>query len=245
MKTRLVLRNAALIAGLWLATQAARAADVEPGFRPLFNGRDLAGWDGNPKLWFVEDGAIVGRTTAENPIKGNTFLIWTNGIVADFELRLAYKTIPGDSRGFVNSGIQYRSKVMNAAGWGVGGYQADFEAGTNYSGILYDEGGGAGGRGIMAARGEKVVWSRDCQKQVTGSVGKSEDIQAAIKKDDWNDYVIIAKGNHFQHFINGKLTVDVTDECESKALKSGVLALQVHAGPPMTVQFKNIRLKPL
>ena len=95
----------------------------------------------------------------------------------------------------------------------------------------------------MAARGEKVVWDKDCKKQVTGAVGKSEEIQAAIKKDGWNDYVIIAQGNHLQHFINGLLTVDVTDECEAKAAKSGVLALQLHAGDPMTVQFRDLRLK--
>ena len=98
-------------------------------------------------------------------------------------------------------------------------------------------------RGIMAARGEKVVWDKDCKKQVTGTVGKSEEIQAAIKKDGWNDYVVIAQGNHLQHFINGLLTVDVTDECEAKAAKSGVLALQLHAGDPMTVQFRDLRIK--
>ena len=129
---------------------------------------------------------------------------------------------------------------MDAANWGVGGYQADFEAGATYSGILYEE---RMTRGIMAARGEKVVWDKDCKKQVTGTVGKSEEIQAAIKKDGWNDYVIIAQGNHLQHFINGLLTVDVTDECEAKAAKSGVLALQLHAGDPMTVQFRDLRLK--
>ena len=100
-------------------------------------------------------------------------------------------------------------------------------------------------RGILAERGEKVVWDKDGKKQVVGSVGDAAEIQAAIKKDDWNDYVIIAKGNHLQHFINGKQTVDVTDEYEAKRAKSGVLALQLHAGPPMTAQFKNIRLKKL
>jgi uncharacterized protein (TIGR03067 family) len=98
-------------------------------------------------------------------------------------------------------------------------------------------------RGIMAARGEKVLWDKDCKKQVTGSLGKSEEIQAAIKKEDWNDYVIIAQGNHLQHFVNGKQTVDVTDDCETKAVKAGVLALQLHAGQPMTVEFKNLRMK--
>ena len=97
----------------------------------------------------------------------------------------------------------------------------------------------------MAGRGEKVVWGEDCKKQVVGSVGKSEEIQATIKKDDWNDYEVIAKGNHVVHKINGVTTVDVTDNCESKRLKSGILALQLHAGQPMTVQFKRIRIRSL
>jgi uncharacterized protein (TIGR03067 family) len=237
MKKRIFSALAA--SAVCLATFATHAED---GFQSIFNGQDLAGWDGNPKLWSVKDGAIVGQTTAENPLKGNTFLIWTNGTTADFELRCSYKITPNNDDGFANSGIQYRSKVFDPAGWVVGGYQADMEAGPTYSGILYEE---RMTRGIMAARGEKVLWDKDCKKQVTGSVGKSEEIQAAIKKDDWNDYVIIAQGNHLQHFINGKATVDVTDECESKAAKSGVLALQVHAGKPMAVQFKNMRIKQL
>jgi len=212
------------------------------GFQKLFNGKDLTGWDGNPKLWSVKDGAITGQTTAENPAKGNTFLIWTNGTVGDFELRCSFKIVPGDDKGFANSGIQYRSKILDPENWVVGGYQADMEAGTKYSGILYEE---RMTRGIMAERGQKVVWDKDCNKQVTGSLGTSEELQAAIKKEDWNEYVIIAKGNHLQHLINGKQTVDVTDDCEAKRAMSGVLALQLHAGPPMTVQFKNLRLKRL
>ncbi|PYJ05247.1 MAG: hypothetical protein DME25_08770 [Verrucomicrobia bacterium] len=199
-------------------------------FQSVFNGKDLTGWDGNPKLWSVKDGAITGQTTAENPAKGNTFLIWTNGTVADFELRCSFKIVPGDAKGFGNSGIQYRSKILNAANWVVGGYQADMEAGPTYTGILYEE---RMTRGIMAARGEKVVWDKDCNKQVVGSLGKSEELQAAIRKEDWNTYDIIAVGNHLHHFINGKQTVDVIDD---------VLALQLHAGPPMMVQFRDIRL---
>ena len=220
----------------------ASAAEGEPGFQSLFNGQNLTGWDGNPQLWSVKDGAIHGQTTAEHPAKGNTFLIWTNGVTADFELRASYKITPNNDKGFANSGFQYRSKILDSTNWVVGGYQGDFEAGANYSGILYEE---RMTRGIMATRGQKVVWDKDCQKQVTGAVGDSAEIQAAIKKEDWNEYVIIAKGNHLQHFINGKPTVDVTDECEAKAAKSGVLALQIHAGQPMTVEFKNIRIKPL
>ena len=218
----------------------APAAPVEAGFKKIFNGKNLKGWEGNPQLWSVKQGAIMGQTTLEHPAKGNTFLIWTNGTTADFELRASYRITPNNDKGFANSGIQYRSKVLDPANWVVGGYQADFEAGTTYSGILYEE---RMTRGIMAARGEKVIWGSDCKKQVAGSVGKSEEIQAGIKKEDWNDYVIIAQGNHLQHFINGMPTVDVTDECEAKAAKSGVLALQLHAGQPMTVEFKNIRIK--
>jgi hypothetical protein len=211
-------------------------------FTALFSGKDLTGWTGNPDLWSVKDGVIVGQTTAEHPAKGNTFLIWTNGTVGDFELRCSYKIVPNNDKGFGNSGIQYRSKILDTNNWVVGGYQADFEAGTTYSGILYEE---RMTRGIMAARGEKVVWTADCKKEVTGEVGKSDEIQAAIKKEDWNDYRVIAKGNHLQHFINGKQTVDVTDDCESKRATNGVLALQLHAGQPMTVMFKEIRLKEL
>jgi len=230
---------------LALCTPLTLPAQSEDGFQSIFNGKDLGGWDGNPKLWSVKDAAIVGQTTAENPIKANTFLIWTNGTTADFELRCSYRITAQNDKGFANSGIQYRSKVLDAAGWVVGGYQADMEAGPNYTGILYDEAKVAGGRAIMAARGEKVVWDKDCKKQVADSVAKPDEIQATLKKDGWNDYVVIAQGNHLQHFINGKPTVDVTDECDSKALKSGVLALQVHVGGPMTVEFKNLRLKTL
>jgi hypothetical protein len=250
MNTKLL---SAFILGAAFLAQSALAADAprnqltlvedrpaEKGFLRIFNGKSLTGWEGNPKLWSVKDGAITGQTTTENPAKGNTFLIWTNGTPADFELRCSFKVTPGDAQGFANSGIQYRSKVLDPANWVVGGYQADMEAGPTYSGILYEE---RMTRGIMAARGEKVVWDKDCKKQVVGSLGNPAEIAAAIKKGDWNDYVIIAKGNHLQHFINGKQTVDVTDDCETKRAASGVLALQLHAGPPMMAQFKNIRVK--
>jgi len=218
--------------------------DRQPGqtFNKLFDGQTLNGWNGDPKFWSVLDGAITGRSTPENVVKANTFLIWTNGTVADFELRCSFRITPNNDKGFGNSGIQYRSKVLDPATWSVGGYQADLEAGPNYSGILYEE---RMTRGIMAARGEKVVWDKDGKKQVVGSVGNSAEIQASIRQGDWNDYVIVAKGNHLQHFINGKQTVDVTDECESKASKTGVLALQMHVGAPFTVQFKEIRLRDL
>jgi type 1 glutamine amidotransferase len=235
-----ILRPPVLSCATFLAFALAAGAD-DAGFGNLFNGKDLAGWDGNPKFWSVRDGTITGQTTAENPTEGNTFLIWRDGQLDDFELRLEYRIVGG------NSGVQYRSKVIDAQSWVVGGYQADFEAGKTYSGIVYEE----RGRGILAQRGQKTVVKADAtdktkhQVEVVGSVGKSDEIQAAIKNEDWNEYRIIARGNHLVHGINGRVTAEVTDEHAERRAASGLLALQLHAGPPMTVQFRNIRLQRL
>lgn len=248
--TNPLLRRFVFAACCLQAAAFLHAAELEPGFKSLFNGKDLTGWDGNPKLWSVKDGTITGITgsDADTKINHNTFLVWKGGDVADFELRLSYRIEKG------NSGIQYRSKVTETGKFGpiVGGYQADFEAGKTYSGILYEE----RGRGILAQRGQKTVikeveetkdgkTQKKTKVEVTGSVGDTKEIQAKIKDEEWNDYVVIAKGNHLQHFINGQQTVDVTDDQPAKAAKSGALALQIHVGPPMVVQFKNIRIKKL
>lgn len=246
----------------------------------LFNGKDLTGWECRPEFWSVQDGAIYGKTTADCIPQKNTFCIYKGGEFGDFELRAKFKLAPGDEKGFANSGIQYRSKVWEAENYCVvGGYQADMEAGKNYTGILYEE----RGRGILAKRGEKVVIhealvveetrkvkdgksgkektvktkrvvaadspeaaraSKGHKIEVVGSVGNSDEIQASLKQGDWNDYLIIAKGNHLQQFVNGKQTVDVTDKTTVGA-KSGIIALQIHRGPPMQVWFKDIKLKPL
>ncbi len=217
---------------------------VQADDKILFNGKDLTGWKGLPEFWSVKDGAITGRNTAENPVKENTFLVW-EGEAGDFELHFKYKITDGDGNAEKggNSGVQYRSKMVKPEYFVMSGYQADFEVGKTYSGILYEE----KGRGILAKRGEKVT-VRDGQAankpklEVTGEVGKSEEIQGTIKPADWNEYVVIAKGGHLRHFINGKPTVDVIDESTTGA-KTGLIGLQLHAGPPMTVQFKDIVLK--
>lgn len=238
MKMNLTLAKATLLAAALFAATSLPAEAAEKGFKSLFNGKNLKGWRGNPDLWSVQDGTITGVTKAEPKLTHNTFLVYTNAEIGDFELRLSYRIVNG------NSGIQYRSKVMEEGKFGpiVGGYQADFEAGKTYSGILYEE----RGRGILAQRGQKTAIREEGGKtkvNVTGSVGVSDEIQARIRHEDWNDYVVIAKGNHLQHFINGVQTVDVIDDQPEKAAKSGVLALQIHVGPPMTVQFKDIRIK--
>jgi Domain of Unknown Function (DUF1080) len=212
------------------------------GETQLFNGKDLTGWEGDAKFWSVVDGAITGKSTPENPVPHNTFIIWKGGEASDFTLTLKYKMTPGDDKKYTNSGIQYRSKVIDAAKFIVGGYQADFEYGEKYSGILYEE----KGRGILAQRGQQVVLKQGEKPakptiEVTGTTGDSKEIQAAIKKDDWNEYKIVAQGNRVQQYINGKLTADVTDET-AEAPKTGVIALQMHQGAPMQVQFKDIVL---
>lgn len=238
MKTLLAV---CLVSSILAVCPIAVAADI--GFQPLFNGRDLSGWEGNLKLWSVKEGAITGVTHADPKLTHNTFLVYTNGTFDNFELRLAYRIVAG------NSGIQYRSRVLREGEFGpvVGGYQADFEAGPTYSGILYEE----QGRGILANRGQKTVVRADPddpqkhQVEVTGSVGESAVIQAAIRNEDWNDYIIIARGNRLQHFINGLPTIEVVDEHPARAAQSGVIALQIHTGPPMVVQFRNVRIRSL
>lgn len=227
----------AVLASTVCLLASARAAD--PGVQSLFNGRTLEGWEGDASLWSVQDGAITGRTTAETGLKENTFLVWKGGEVADFELRLQYRIVGG------NSGIQYRSRVLRQGAKGpvVGGYQADLEAGKNYSGILYEE----QGRGILAQRGQmtRIVPTEGGKHRVDvlASLGSTEDIQAGIRSEDWNDYLILARGNRLTHVINGRVTADVIDEDRARAATSGVLALQVHVGPPMTVQFRKVELK--
>ncbi|MDB6078624.1 MAG: hypothetical protein JWO82_2371 [Akkermansiaceae bacterium] len=211
----------------------------------LFDGKTLKGWEGQPGFWSVKDGCLTGQTTAEHPVQENTFLIWKDGEVKDFQLTFRYRIVDKDgaTNGFGNSGVQYRSKVVKPEYSVVAGYQADMEVGKSYSGILYEE----KGRGILAQRGQKVVITEgdapDKPKiDVTGALEKSEDIQAAIKPGDWNEYKIVAVGGHLEHYINGHKTVDVTDKTAIGA-KSGVLALQLHAGDPMMVQYKDIVLK--
>ena len=216
----------------------AAAKVAKPKWQKLFDGKTLAGWSGLADHWKVEGGAITGVTTRNNPLKNNTFLVWTNGTVGNFELRLKYRIFNG------NSGIQYRSQLMDAEKFIVGGYQADFEAGKTYSGILYEE----RGRGILAERGQRTVITDEGGKTkvtVVGKLADSKDLQASIRDEQWNDYLIVADGNHLMHFINGRMTVDVVDQQSAKAAKEGILALQIHAGPPMVVQFRDVKIKKL
>jgi type 1 glutamine amidotransferase len=228
-----------LMTALLVGALGASATAQDNGFKPLFDGKTLTNWDGNPDFWSVQDGCITGQTTAEKPAKANTFLVYRGGDVGDFELTAEYKIIGG------NSGIQYRSFEIPDNKWVIGGYQGDIEAGDKYSGINYGERfGGA----VLADRGQQTVVTRgDDGKpkvEVVGSVGDSQEIQAKIKKEDWNTYRITAKGFTFEHRINDVVTSICTDERPERRA-TGLIALQLHAGPPMKVQFRKIQLKKL
>lgn len=223
------------LAALTVVSLAAGTASAQDGWESIFDGRTLEKWDGNPEFWRVEDGCITGQTTPEKPTKGNTFIIWRGGETADFELKLEYKIING------NSGIQYRSFEVPNEKWVVGGYQADFEAGDTYSGINYGE----RFRGILALRGQETVIGDDHKPKLVKEIGDTKEIQTKIKKEDWNEYHITAKGFTFTHRINGVTTSICTDEDKAQRREKGILALQLHAGPAMKVQFRNIKLKKL
>ncbi len=207
---------------------AAWAADYET----LFNGRDLTGWKGLETFWSVVDGAIVGETTKEKPTKGNTFLVWQGGEVADFDFRCQVRF-----RGN-NSGVQYRSKVVDEANYVVAGYQCDLHPSQNYFGMLYGE--KMPGRGIIAQRNQAVLIDAEGKAKVTGPVGGKTNLTDWA----WNEVRITAVGSRLIHQINGEITVDVTDNAPSNAAK-GILALQLHAGGAMRVEFKDLKLRRL
>lgn len=212
----------------------------QAGFKEIFNGKDLTGWKGNTKLWSVEDGAITGKTTAEDPIKDNTFIVWADGKVADFELELEYRLRAGDPKNpDGNSGIQYRSELVDGEKFIVKGYQADIDFGLRYSGINYEE----RGRGIMAERGQRVTFNGSKETNVVESIGNPDELGRKIKKEDWNKYRIVAKGNKLSHYINDTLMSETIDNQSSHAAKEGILAFQIHVGRPMIIQFRNVRLK--
>lgn len=211
----------------------------EDGFREIFNGKDLTGWRGQSDLWSVQDGAIIGVTSADAPISANTFLIWDEGTVADFVLELEYKILAGDENNpGGNSGIQYRSQLMDESRFIVGGYQADIDLDLTYTGINYEE----RGRGILAQRGQRTTIGPDGSKSVE-TFGDSAELGKKILAGDWNRYRVEAQGNRLRHIINDHLMSETIDQQTEKAATRGVLAFQIHTGPPMIVQFRNVRLK--
>lgn len=221
-----------------LATVAVHAATLALGFladdaiRP-FNGKTLEGWDGDKSYWSVEDGQIVGRSTPEHPLPKSTYLVWTGNMPGDFDLRCKVKLQGG------NSGIQYRSRRVQGQA-DMAGFQADLDANDSYTGVLYE----GLGRELMSARGEQVEWS-PAGKRVVAQFAPDATLRAAIRRDDWNDYRIEARGTRVRHWINGTLMSDVTDGDASRFRSNGQMGLQLHQGAPMEVRFKDFQVRPL
>ena len=227
-----------------LACVAAAHDGDEAGFRTIFNGKDLEGWDGRPGFWTVKDGYIRGETTRQKKAPGNTFLVWRGGKLKNFELKLKYRILTGN-----NSGVQYRSREVGK--WVISGYQAEVQNLTGKTGFLYHE----KGRGWLVDVGDFMEIGPDGAKAVVGVCAD----QAAIIKapyhtnNEWNEYHFICRGNHVVHVLNGYQTVELIDyhvdkknpDSAKQRCMEGVLAVQLHAGGPMTVDYKEIRLKEL
>jgi hypothetical protein len=220
-------------------------------FKAIFDGKTLTGWEGDPVYWRVEDGAIVGEITADKLLKTNTFIIWKGGTPKNFELTLEYK-ITTDG----NSGINYRSEPLSDVPHALKGYQADIDGKNRYTGQNYEE----RGRTTLAYRGQTTIINgtedpkaavRDFVKnnawtkmEVKKSMDK-DSLQTFIKTDDWNLVHLVIKGNRLQHFVNGVLMSDVTDNDKVNRKMGGLIGVQVHVGPPMKVEYRNIMLKEL
>lgn len=220
-----------------LALAQLSESEVQDGFVSIFNGENLDQWKGNPDLWRVEEGKIVGETGSEGPTKltYNSFLIWQGEPVDDFVLRFDIKLTPGG-----NSGVQYRSWVVQEdPPFRVQGYQGDFDGNHNHSGILYGE----GFRGILCERGLETVIENNHKPRTVRRFAENEALKKEIKVNDWNAYEITAKGFTFTNKINGHVMSICTDEDEQVRRESGIIAIQAHVGPPMKVELKNLRLK--
>jgi hypothetical protein len=210
----------------------------ETGFRPIFNGQNLKGWDCDPDFWRVENGEIIGETTAAHQPKQNIFCIWRDGKPADFELKLQYR-LTGANTG--NSGIQYRSiERPDVAKWVMQGYQADIDAQQQYTGQVYEE----RARGFLALRGQFTYIGDGKKPGAVASLGDSAELKSFIKIDDWNDMHVIARGNTLIQMINGHVMSALIDDDKAGRKMDGLIGIQLHrTSGPMKIESRNIRIK--
>ncbi len=243
------------VLGIYHPAEAQTDLNSEKGFKKIFDGKSLKGWEGDPLYWRVENGNLVGEITPDKLLKRNTFIIYRDAQPADFELKCEVKI---SEKG--NTGINYRSvELLPDLPFAMRGYQADIDGAKQYTGQNYEE----RGRTTLAYRGEISTIAEQTDptlkentrslskgnnwtaRIVVGKLGEAEDLKSKIKSEDWNDIHIIAKGNHLQHYVNGVLMSDVTDKDVINGMSKGSIGVQVHVGPPMKVEYRNIRLKNL
>jgi hypothetical protein len=205
------------------------------GFTRIFDGLTLEGWDGDPTYWSVEDGTLLGTVTPETLLTRNSWIVWRGGRVEDFELVLDYRV---SAQG--NSGVGYRLAVLEDDPFAVRGPQADIHGGNMFTGICYEE----HGRRLLAARGQ-ATWIDDAGREprLVAQIGDPEELQGVVHKEGWNRYRLVVKGHDARHYINDVLMSEVRDHDESNRMKVGLLGVQVHVGPPMTIEFRDIFLK--
>ncbi len=219
--------------------------DTADEFIQLFNGKTLEGWEGDTAYWKVENGVVIGELSeSSTPLEKNTFLIWQGGELGDFELIAEYRI---STQG--NSGINYRSERVEGVPFALKGYQADIDGKNNYTGQNYEE----RGRTTLAYRGQKVsIPSGEGQVQrnawtsavLEEELGNSDSLKTVIHdEDNWNEIHLVVKDNRLQHFVNGVLMSDVTDNDTTGRKLSGLMGMQIHVGPPMKVEYRNVRLK--
>ncbi len=233
---------------------AGQIDDKENGFVEIFDGKSLDGWKGNTTYWSVKDGKLVGEVTPTTLLKKNTFIIWEGGELENFELKAEFKITKNG-----NSGINYRSELLDSVPYALRGYQADIDGQNRYTGQNYEE----RKRTTLAYRGEKAIITSQENPQLKGSLsanvknnawqnreviaslGNSDSLKTKINEEGWNECHLVINGNKLQHYINGILMSDVIDNDSINRKSSGLIGVQVHVGPPMKVEYRNIRLKKL
>lgn len=228
--------------------------DEHTGFVRIFDGKTLQGWDGDPKVWRVEDGSIVGTATREHPIP-NTYISYHGTPAHDFDLKLEVKVEQGGG-----TGIQYRSETgkpwmskprsgttLPPAAWLMTGPQADFwfpvdPKHTQYSGQFYSENTPLG---ILAWRGQVTEAEPDGSPQLVGTIGDRAALGEFVHTGDWNQYEIIARGGVLMHILNGHLmAVYIDDNRNSSNNKTGLIGIELE-GAPTKISVRNIWLHKL
>jgi hypothetical protein len=220
------------------------------GFQPIFDGT-MKNWDGDTSIWKAEGNVLVGTTTEANPLKENTFVIWRGGEPADFELKVEYRMSA------TNSGIQFRSTHLPqgtaapnpndpnakiAGKWVLKGYQADIDFANQFTGMIYEE----RGRGFLMQRGMAIEIGPDAVSRQIGNLEMNADeLKSLIKVNDWNTVHLIARGNTIMNIVNGHVTAFIVDDDVKGRAMKGLLGFQIHVGPPMKIEFRNIYLKSL
>lgn len=212
--------------------------DDTAGFVPIFDGKTLNGWDGDPRYWRVENGEIVGETTSQNVVTLNNFLIWRGEKVRDFELKVEFRM------NGTNSGIQYRSTEMPSIGkWVLKGYQADMDFTEGYVGNVHEERGrSATGQGhvVLSRRGQVTRIVNGPKYKLVGTIGDSTLLRGVMNVNGWNQYHIIARGPVLMQLLNGQLMAVAIDEDSQHAAAEGLIGFQMHTGPPFKIEYRNV-----